>query len=263
MTTPRPSPAVLHAFYTESYYATYPMNQGDENTWLERGRSILRTAHSRARRVLDYGAGEGRLVHAFQKLGLDAHGVDASPAARERALRERGLNLDDRLPQSAPPFDLITFVHSLEHVPDPVGTLRGVASLLAADGRVFIEVPHAATIEMWSPKLRRDILWLPGHLYHFIPESLRKVVETAGLTVSTVRLSNPRLVEWAFGLRERWQRRTAGPTPMADTRSAIDPANRVPASDGRPRELWRSRALPWVRQHFPGAQFQVVATKMS
>jgi SAM-dependent methyltransferase len=263
MTTPRPSPAVLHAFYTESYYATYPMNQGDEGTWLERGQSILRTANGRARRVLDYGAGEGRLVHAFQRLGLDAHGVDASPAARAIALRERGVNLDDRLPESAPPFDLITFVHSLEHVPDPVVTLRGAASLLTAEGRVFIEVPHAATIEMWSPKLRRDILWLPGHLYHFIPESLRRVVESAGLTVSTVRLSNPRLLERALALRARWQRRTAGPTPVMDARAAGDPAYRVSASGERPRELWRARALPWIRQHFPGAQFQVVATKMS
>lgn len=268
ITTPRPTPDVTAAVYSDSYYDTYPMNQGSEATWLERGRSILRFVDSESHRVLDYGAGEGHLVQAFLRLGCDARGVDSSAAARASALRERGLRFDERLPAAAgTKFDLITFVHSLEHVVDPVSTLREAATLLAADGRIFIEVPNAATVEMWWPAMRRGVLGVPGHIYHFVPDSLTMVVEAAGLAVRTVQLSNPRIVEWPLSLRERWKRKRSV-APTVDSASAAAPAvNGASAATGGDRgassgaRLWRTRALPWIRRHLPGAKFQLVATK--
>lgn len=255
MTTPRPSAAVLDAIYASaSYYESHGMGPGDEGAWIERARGILASLASRPRRVLDMGAGQGELVRAFRSLGLEADGVEPSGPGRDAARRLRGVALAPALPPRPGRYDLVTFVHSLEHLPDPVAALREVVSHLAPGGRIFVEVPHARSVEMWRPTWRRRILGLPAHLYHFVPESLARVVERAGLRVVEVRLSNPDALEWALGLRARWKGRAASGA------TAGEPPSAAPAlPPARPASLWARSILPWIRRRFPGYQFQMVA----
>jgi SAM-dependent methyltransferase len=230
------------------------MGAASEAAWVGRAAEIVGSLPRLPSSVLDFGAGEGHLVRALRARGLAAQGVEPFPAGR-RAARERyGLDLLEELPESDR-FDLVTLVHSLEHVPDPVAALTRLAQVLEPEGLVFVEVPNAASVDMLRPSRRREILDLPVHLFHFTPETLVRVIERAGLEVLDLRLSNPDALEWLLALR----------TPRPDPPSAEAPGlSSGPAAPGRPPSLarasWR-RLLPWLRRRLPGGKMQAVAAR--
>lgn len=72
--------------------------------------------------VLDYGGGAGILAAVLREDGIDAECYDpfSSPSRPERR------------------FDIITCMEVIEHSPDPIGTLRDMASLLNAGGCILV-----------------------------------------------------------------------------------------------------------------------------
>ncbi len=81
-------------------------------------------------RVLDIGCGEGNHLLFFSKLGLDIHGIDASPYALERARERLGHRCALRqaraedLPFSDNEFDLAVLINTLEFLDDPLVALH-------------------------------------------------------------------------------------------------------------------------------------------
>jgi SAM-dependent methyltransferase len=73
-------------------------------------------------------------------------------------------------------FDLVTMIHSLEHMPVPLESLAQASGLIAPGGTLFIEVPDAET----SPF---DLL-VADHLMHFTRDSLGALAARAGVSVA-------------------------------------------------------------------------------
>ena len=264
ITWPRADDATLARIYEdEGYYNSGGMGHTASGAWRERARGILGVLQTRPGSVLDFGAGEGHFVHALREMGLIAEGVEPSPAGRAAARRLYGLDLRSEVSHDLNGrFELVTMVHSLEHMANPVQTLSQVKELLEPSGVVFIEVPHAGSVDMWWPRRRREILSLPVHLYHFVPATLIRVVEGAGLRLVDLRLANPDILEWLLKVRARW-RPPGGPAESgAQAGSEVDCSTPYRKS-GRARSLWASRVLPWVRRYCPGGQLQLVATRVS
>lgn len=258
ITWPRPDDTTLARLYqSESYYEERGLGPAVKTEWPNRARGILAELGIRPSSVLDFGAGEGHFVRALRDMGIVVEGIDPSPAAQVAARRLYGIELRRTVsPDLKGRFQLVTLIHSLEHVPDPVGTLTEVATLLEPGGVVFIEVPHAGSIELWRPSWRRRILDLPAHFHHFVPETLTHVVERAGLRVLEIRLSNPAFLEWVLGVRARLSR--------APVEADVKPADQdVAANDARQltQTFWVRGVLPWFRKQFPGYKFQLLATK--
>jgi SAM-dependent methyltransferase len=78
-------------------------------------------------------------------------------------------------------YDLVSMIHSLEHMPSPLSTLTTAAALLEERGSLFIEVPDIQT----SPF---DLL-VADHLCHFSLETLRYLASRAGLSAVTATTS--------------------------------------------------------------------------
>jgi SAM-dependent methyltransferase len=263
ITWPRPDDATLAGIYGDQhYYESGGMGCSARAAWPQRARAILETLGASPRSVLDVGAGEGHLVNALREMGLTAEGIETSPFGRVAARRMYGLDLRAEVPADlCGQFQLVTLIHSLEHVADPVRTLTALRAAVEPGGMVFIEVPHAGSVDMWWPRRRREILALPVHLYHFVPETLVRVVERAGLRVVEIRLSNPDILEWALERRARWRSANeAGEGIAGGADAGLSPRNTAP---GRVRAAWASRILPWVRRRFPGWKLQVLATPAS
>lgn len=145
------------------------------------------------RSVLDYGAATGEFVEIARALGMAAEGIEFSDAAREVAAA-RGLRLhrpDDPLPTT---FDLIHMNHVFEHMPDPSAHLRWCARQLNPGGRLFIEVPYQFDNDL--DRLRRALgrggrqletnAFSLHHTFFYTKESLRRLCEGAGFSVSTL-----------------------------------------------------------------------------
>ena len=229
------------------------MGAASEAAWVDRAREIVESLPRRPASVLDFGAGEGHLVHALRRRGLAAEGVEPFPAGRQAARERYGIELLEEPPVHGR-FDLVTLVHALEHVPDPVATLARLAKLLEPGGQIFIEVPNAASVDMHRSSRRREILDLPVHLFHFAPRTLERAIEKAGLKTLDLRLSNPDLVEWLLARRApRHAESTVPDRPAPAAPPAVHPPSLVRAS-------WR-RLLPWLRQRLPGSRIQAVAAR--
>jgi len=78
-------------------------------------------------------------------------------------------------------YDLVSMIHSLEHMPSPLSTLAAAARLLESQGALFIEVPDIET----SPF---DLL-VADHLCHFSLATLRYLASRAGLSATTATTS--------------------------------------------------------------------------
>ena len=131
-----------------------------------------------ARRVLDVGGGDGRLLAPFAERGAECFVVDYNrePAAGVTWLAE---TVDAVSPGER--FDAAILSHVLEHVADPAGLVRSVAALLEPAGRLYAEVP----LEIWNgTPVGRDPL---THVNWFTCASLEQLLRRHGLVPQRVR----------------------------------------------------------------------------
>jgi len=93
--------------------------------------------------------------------------------------------------------DIVVCRHTLEHVPNPLGFLTALHSLLAHDGLACIEVPSLAPL---VAHLQIEELW-DEHLTYFLPHNLAAALDAAGWGVESLTIEAHRgmenLVVWA------------------------------------------------------------------
>jgi len=138
-------------------------------------------------RVLDIGCGNGGFLWQMRSLGWEVCGVEPDPQSAGHA-RASGLDVRDGLlqQQSWPDasFDAISLHHVIEHLHDPVDTLRHCWKLLKPGGQITIKTPnlssrgHAIFGADWMP------LDPPRHLVLFTEASLRRAMKFHGFVVS-------------------------------------------------------------------------------
>jgi 2-polyprenyl-6-hydroxyphenyl methylase/3-demethylubiquinone-9 3-methyltransferase len=112
-----------------------------------RARYVEERAQLAGAKALDVGCGGGLLAESLARAGAQVVGIDLAPTmietARLHAL-DSGLSIDYRveaaehLATQAGPFDVITCMEMLEHVPDPGATIAVLAGLVRPGGDVFI-----------------------------------------------------------------------------------------------------------------------------
>jgi SAM-dependent methyltransferase len=136
-------------------------------------------------RVLDFGCGYGTLLKAIEGPRVTAFGFETSPR-RVRYMRGLGLTVLETLEavQRQAPFDAVVLSDVLEHVPDPMGTLRAVNRMLHIGGILLIRVPDFND-RMWAGVLadlrrgrspsREVNPW--EHLNYFSPASLTRLLK--------------------------------------------------------------------------------------
>lgn len=129
--------------------------------------------------LLDIGCGNGPLLRAMGRLrpGWTLAGAEQSATVRDRILALPRVTLFHAGPldELEPGFDLVSVVHVLEHVAEPTAFLRQAARLLAPGGSLLIQVPSFADNPFDAA--------VADHCTHFTPQTLVRIVETAGLKV--------------------------------------------------------------------------------
>lgn len=178
-------------------------------------------------RVLDAGAGRGRLVAVLRRAGYRASGLE--PSARGlAAARDAGTPVARGTIEGhrAAALDAVILWHVLEHLDDPRAALLRVRAWLAPDAIALIAVPNLGSVQA---RLAGDgwlHLDLPRHRVHLTPAGLEALVRHAGLepvrSVHMVWEHNPGGMWMALMARARLGepglpflllKRTLGPTP--------------------------------------------------
>jgi SAM-dependent methyltransferase len=83
-----------------------------------------------------------------------------------------------RLPSSS--ADALVMLHVIEHVPDPLATLREVHRVLKPGGTFVLETPRYDTLMFKLLGRRERSLGCDGHIYFFTNETLRRACQLAG-----------------------------------------------------------------------------------
>jgi len=138
--------------------------------------------------ILDVGCGTGIFLKGARSKGWETQGVEISSAAAGYAKQKYGLEVmvgkveDATLPPDS--VDVATLWHLVEHLEDPLGTLRCLYGLLKPGGLIVFETPNARDLRGSSHLWRGD-----GHpRYHrflFSPQTLRWTLKGAGFAKIT------------------------------------------------------------------------------
>lgn len=128
--------------YTKAlpHAGTFESGKDRAEYWVDALREIVRKKH-----YADIGAGAGDLVRGLVEHAVFTAAVEPKPALRDVLAEIKGLNMvvsDIRdLPDKL--FSMITMIHLLEHLSDPLAELQVLYGKLDTDGKLCIEVPHA------------------------------------------------------------------------------------------------------------------------
>jgi SAM-dependent methyltransferase len=186
-------------------------------------------------RALELGCARGAFLQQLRERGWGCIGIEPSPEAARRAA-EGGFDVrvgtlesvvaDDPRTFALGSFDAIFAWMVVEHLHDPVATLRLARELLKPGGTVSFSVPNYGCWErplfgrMWHA------LDLPRHLQHFTAASLRRLLQASGfelveqihqrsvlnLTGSVGLCLRTRFPRWSLG--ERLIRWTDNPSAL-------------------------------------------------
>lgn len=200
-TAPRPTLDELSRYYDDVYSGDgaeqmKAMQTGGGMRLVNQARFGLLQAHAgldNESKLLDIGCGYGTFLRvAHERVGCRLHGCDTDSGsltgglvagmADLRAAEAEEAGWDDGT------FDGVTLYHCLEHVPEPVQTLRTARQLLRPGGTLVVEVPNFGALwrrvfgRFWFPLL------IPQHLIHFELPVLRDALRRAGWSDDEVRL---------------------------------------------------------------------------
>ncbi len=197
------------AFYGKQYWLEHQSKdlgfpnifERARNDLLDRNLHWLRTLlkyKAPPANVLELGCSHGSFVALLRQSGYDATGIEMSPWVVEFAKTTfdipvfvgpvEAVDLGDRK------FDVIALMDVLEHLPDPVGTMRRALDLLSPGGILLIQTPqfkdemsYATLVDTSAPFL--DQFKSDEHLYLFTKESVTKLFKQLG--ADHIRFESP------------------------------------------------------------------------
>ncbi len=129
--------------------------------------------------ALDIGCGNGTFLSELSR-GLESwnlYGSEVNELHRQRVLNIPGVKdfFTTNLEGIPGQYDLVSIVHVLEHITDPVSFLADISSKLKRGGHLFIELPYY----IQNP----FELAIYDHCSHFTKQSITRLLCTSGFEV--------------------------------------------------------------------------------
>ncbi len=141
-------------------------------------------------RLLEVGAYIGIFLNLAKNRGWEVWGAEpievAARFGRERFKLDLRTGTLEEIEFPKNFFDAVVLYETIEHLPDPLATLRKINQLLKPGGLVAIETPNIANF--WFKILRRH--WrqfIASHFYFFDPKTIRLALEKSGFEVLDLR----------------------------------------------------------------------------
>lgn len=144
--------------------------------------------------LLEIGASSGEFLALMREAGWRVFGVELSLRAVQVARDNYDISIFQGVLSEAGfsnnQFDVVVLYHVLEHVLDPIKLLEDVMRVVKPNGHVIIEVPHPSGFDARvSKEFLSSIIDYPNHVFLFPPNTLKRLLKTAGFYVVYMRPS--------------------------------------------------------------------------
>lgn len=195
-TDPRPTRASIGRYYP-THYSPYQEEAGPRvgSGWFDRRVKAMPPV-APSGRLLEIGTSVGTFLEQRKRDGWDVTGIEFDERAAARAAERTGAPIHVGSIESAsfPPgsFDVICAWQVVEHLHDPVTSLRRCFEWLVPGGWLSIAVPDIGAPGFRIFQGAWYALELPRHLYHFSAQTCRAMFESCGF--SEIRLVRPRTI---------------------------------------------------------------------
>jgi len=196
---PRPTKEELTNLYSNDDFSD--IDDATQKSILKKLRTGLDLIHqycSGPGEILDIGCSTGYFLNFARDFGWKTLGIDVNQNVIEYAKKKFNLDVKaGELEESNFPdnqFDAVTLFDVIEHLPNPLLTLKEVYRIVKPNGIVLLTTPNidgifpkltyflfAKTIGAWEHPTP------PGHLYQFSRRTIRRILENANLKVLFIK----------------------------------------------------------------------------
>lgn len=200
-----PKPTEMHLHYTDAYHKLIS-GAGENSPARWKDRKTVLTKHKQSGSLLDMGCSSGSFLEFMKGESWNLYGIEMSiegaRTAEERSHAQVfvGNILDAPFPRES--FDVITCFDVLEHLYEPRQVMARVGEWLKPGGIFYVLVPNVDSAEARAFGSYWHGLELPRHLFHYSPQSLKRLAELAQL--SQVSLETRRNPAVGTSLRYVW-----------------------------------------------------------
>lgn len=173
------------------------------------GRSVMWLRGGQRGRLLDVGCGNGLFLAHMQNFGWQVSGIEPDPdavrSARERyGLQDIYIGSLENVEIKKNSFDAVTMNHVIEHLPDPVQTLKQCWYVLRPGGQLVLTTPNAESLGRHLFKRNWRGWEPPRHLFLFDSQTLASCAQKADiLTYKIESRATTAFYIWLFGCRLR------------------------------------------------------------
>jgi 2-polyprenyl-3-methyl-5-hydroxy-6-metoxy-1,4-benzoquinol methylase len=256
--SPMPATAELAAHYQKAAYFEGEIEQGYLH-YANMRKALLPHFHRRLNRLekrlphrgrlLDFGCAAGYFLEAAQARGWQIAGLELSHDMARHAERLLRVPIYTALETATERnCAAITLWEAIEHLPDPIGTLRQLRDRLQSGGVLMLSTPNTGH---WQAVRAKD-QWAgyrpPSHLLYFTRQTLHHALQRAGFVQVEITGAAP------LPPLPRWLRRLSLPLEQA-----------LAKGQAKPWELalyaWRAiRVFGWARQKIAHRKDDIFAT---
>lgn len=151
--------------------------------------------------ILDFGCGKGGFLDAANPLTKEIYGIELDNEI-QKELTGRGYTIWNDLSECNKKVDLITMFHVIEHLIDPIETLKECYDKLNSHGRLVIETPNAndALLSLYDVKAFADFTFWSPHIQLYNYKNLVSLANKAGFEmekdISTQRYTLANHMYW-------------------------------------------------------------------
>lgn len=209
----------LNKLYSESYYKAWGLKGQEDNGPLKKMkiatfdlRLNLIQKYKPNGKILDVGCATGYFLEAAQKRGFECSGVEFSEYSSNIAKQKFGNStifhgtIED-CGFREKDFDVIAMSDLIEHVRNPLQTLKKAKALLKEDGIIMIITPNTDSLSNKLMK-RRWTHYKPEHFFYFNKHSMNHLAHMLGLnlmyTENSRKAVNIEYLKTQFEVYQHW-----------------------------------------------------------